>query len=62
MINSIQNALWRVNFDRFTMAFRSEVCLDLVLEKYDDISGNIIRAVFELIQPFLKTTTDEVSS
>jgi len=57
-----KNSFWRVNYDKFSIHFRTESCVDLITEKYDAQAGLIIKAAFLIVEPSLTSTNESVST
>eukprot|EP01116_Phalansterium_solitarium_P006619 TRINITY_DN18949_c0_g1_i1.p1 TRINITY_DN18949_c0_g1~~TRINITY_DN18949_c0_g1_i1.p1 ORF type:complete len:550 (+),score=174.35 TRINITY_DN18949_c0_g1_i1:485-2134(+) len=54
--------LWRVNYLRYNIHFRNEACAKFVTEAYDEAAGRVIRALFEIAEPFMRAYDEPSSS
>eukprot|EP01103_Thecamoeba_quadrilineata_P010848 TRINITY_DN2455_c0_g1_i1.p1 TRINITY_DN2455_c0_g1~~TRINITY_DN2455_c0_g1_i1.p1 ORF type:complete len:290 (+),score=42.06 TRINITY_DN2455_c0_g1_i1:122-991(+) len=59
---TFEETFWRLNPDRYVIAFSHQACIDLVSEKIHPIASTILRAMFRLTEPHLKSYKDQTSS
>eukprot|EP01119_Soliformovum_irregulare_P022018 TRINITY_DN7440_c0_g1_i1.p1 TRINITY_DN7440_c0_g1~~TRINITY_DN7440_c0_g1_i1.p1 ORF type:complete len:483 (-),score=148.68 TRINITY_DN7440_c0_g1_i1:14-1327(-) len=56
-----KTAQWKVNFERFNIRFRNELCIEAVREKFDAVASDCLRIIVSVVEPAMKGLSDETS-
>jgi hypothetical protein len=57
IISFEDNVQYCVNYERFIQEFLKEACIQLAVQCYDERGGNLLREVFNLLEPKLRQRT-----